>query len=152
MLKRLEYTGQPAEAQRVVTGQWLGKAKLDAHQRAELAAKWVSRKIEVKPTVKAAVVIFGVSQPLISAALADLKAPARRKKNGNGNGSLSKATVIKTNGGNGNGDYDVVVHDYAKLPFIPDINDIWSHLSDDERADFVSAHLAGVWEALEAVT
>ena len=99
--------------------------------------------------MKAAVVIFGVSQPLISAALADQKAPARRKKNGNG--SLSKAAVTKTNG-NGNGNDYPVVHDYTKLPFIPDINDIWSHLNDDERADFVSAHLAGVWEALEAVT
>ena len=51
-------TGDPAIA-REVTGQWIGKAELDARQRAKLAALWVNRRLDVKPTVKAAVTIFG---------------------------------------------------------------------------------------------
>jgi hypothetical protein len=75
---------------------------------------------------------FRVSQPYISAALADLKA-CGATENGNGN------------------DY-AVVHDCAKLPFVPNISDLWSHLSDDEREEFVRGHLLSVWDAVERVT
>jgi hypothetical protein len=131
---------------RPITGQWLAKAQFDSRMRARLAAEWVSGELEVKPTVKAAVAIFGVSQPLISAALADLGAPARKGKrkaaaktaNGNGNGN-----------GNGHGDY-VVVHD--NMPFVPNADDLWSHMSDDERQTFVREHAASIWSTLDTIT
>jgi hypothetical protein len=145
MLDVLEYTEQPVEAQRVVTGQWLGKARFDARQRAKLAALWVSRRLEVKPTVKAAVTIFGVSQVYISEALADLKTPARKGK-AKKNGTPPKAAAAKMNG-NGHDDRAVVIHD-----FIPDINDLWSHMTDDEREDFVHGHASSIWSMFDHIT
>jgi hypothetical protein len=151
----------PVPAQRVVTGQLLGKAQYGAGQRASLAAGWVSGKlnVKIKPTVKAAVVIFGVSQPLISAALADLGAPARKgnrkaiAKTANGNGKAAKTANGNGNGhghnGNGGGG-DFVVRD--QLPFIPDANDIWLSMSDDEREDFVRDHATSIWSALDRIT
>jgi hypothetical protein len=162
MLKSQYYdeTGDPAIS-RAITGQYIGKAKLDARQRAKLAALWVSRRLEVKPTVKAAVVIFGVCQPYITEELADLKAPARKgkrkaaAKTANGNGKA--AVVAKTNGNghghgrNGIGGDDIpVIHDH--MPFVPDINDLWSHLSDDERASFVRGHAASIWSTIDEIT
>ena len=47
---------------RPITGQWLAKAQFNSRMRARLAAEWVSGELEVKPTVKAAVAIFGVSR------------------------------------------------------------------------------------------
>lgn len=158
--------GDPATERRI-TGQLLGKAQLSAERRALLAAGWVSGKlkVKVKPTVKAAVVIFGVSQPLISAVLADLGAPARKgkrkavaTKTANGNGKAAKKNggnghSHNGNGRNGNGngdDGEFVVRN--QLPFVPDVNDLWSHMDDDEREEFVRGHLLSVWDAVERVT
>jgi hypothetical protein len=146
-------TGDPAIA-REVTGQWIGKAELDARQRAKLAALWVNRRLDVKPTVKAAVTIFGVCQPYITEALADLKASARKGKrkataktaNGSHNGRGHNGNG---NGSNGHGDY-VVVHD--NMPFVPDVNDLWSHMSDDEREAFVRGHAASIWSVIDHIT
>ena len=92
--------------------------------------------IEVSPTIKAAAGTFGVSVPYVQEAIADLKDVGHLpKRNGNGHGN----------------DY-AVVHDYAKLPFIPDASDLWSHMTDGEREAFVRGHLLSVWDAVERVT
>jgi hypothetical protein len=139
MLDKTAYTTMPAMPQSRVTGQWLGKAQLAARMRARLAAEWYLGLLTVKPTIAMATAAFKVSQPYISGAIADLKMSGATE---NGNGA--------TKNGNGN-DYPVV-HDYAKLPFVPNISDLWSHLSDDEREGFVRGHLLSVWDAVERVT
>lgn len=140
MLDKTAYTTTPATAQtRVITGQWLGKAGLSKRQLAELAALWLAGEIEVKPTAAMAAVLFKVSKPYITQATAALREAKAAKKNGGND-----------HNGNGNNSDYVVIHD--KLPFVPDINDVWSHLTDEERAGFASAHLDSVWAALEAVT
>ena len=53
--------------------------------------------------------------------------------------------------GNGAHDY-VVVHDYAKLPFVPNISDVCSHSANEEREAFARAHIESVWATLEAIT
>jgi hypothetical protein len=148
--------GDPAITRRI-TGQLLGKAQYDAQDRAVLAAGWVSGtlNVEVKPTVKAAAVIFGVSQPLISAALANRGTPARKgkrktaAKTANGNGSTNGNGHNNGHGRNGDGDIPVIIN---KLPFTPNADDIWSHMSDDERAAFVREHAASIWSTLDQIT
>jgi hypothetical protein len=132
MLDRTNYTTTPARTPvRVLSGHSIAKTKKwGARKRAFLAAQRQLGVIEVTPTIKAAAETFHVSVPHVMEALADLKADGEHltKHNGNGNG-------------NGHG-----------LPFISDINDIWSHLTDDERETFVRDHLHSVWAAVENVT
>jgi hypothetical protein len=135
MLDKTTYTPAPVAPPRV-TGQWLGKAQLNARVRARLAAEWYLGILEVKPTIAMATAAFRVSQPYISAALTRLKARGAAKK------PAIKIINLLEKRGNGNG----------HLPFIPDINDVWSHMTDDERDAFVSSHLHSVWAAVEAVT
>lgn len=143
MLQKTDYTTAPEMTQkRVITGQWIGKAKLTKRQLAELAALWLAGEIEVKPTAAMAAVLFRVSKPYITAATADLrKAKAAKKQNGgNGNG----------HNGNGHGHDYVVVRE--QLPFIPSIDDVWSHLTDDEREAFVRGHAPFIWSAFDHIT
>lgn len=138
MLDKTTYTTTPAPTpHRVLSGNSISKTKTwTARDRAALAARWVFGLIEVSPTIKAAAGTFGVSVPYVQEAIADLKDVGHLpKRNGNGHGN----------------DY-AVVHDYAKLPFIPDASDLWSHMTDGEREAFVRGHLLSVWDAVERVT
>ena len=78
------------------------------------------------PTTKKAAETFGVSVPYVMEAIADLKADGEH---------------LTTNG-NSNG----------QLPFIPDINDLWSHMDDDEREMFAREHLDSIWDAFDRIT
>lgn len=127
MLQKLEYTAPPATPQtRVVTGQWIAKAKLNKRERAKLAAQWLHGMIEVKPTVAMAVTAFKVSQPYISEAVNDLKAATK-----NGNGS------------NGAG-----ANDGIQLS----LDDLWTSMDADAQAMFAHRNLSSVWAAIENVT
>jgi hypothetical protein len=131
MLQKTEYTAK------AVTLQSLAIERKGARTRARLAAKWLVGRIEVKRTVALAAVIFDVSQPYINEALG---------------GRLKDVQLARLkNGHNGNGN-GAVVHDTKLLPFVPNIADVWSHLTDEERDEFVLAHLDSVWAALERVT
>jgi hypothetical protein len=142
MLEQFEYTESPATPQRVVTAQWLSKAGLSKRELAHFAALWLTGEISVKPTAAMAAALFKVSKPYIVEALADLrKAAAAKKRTGHGNGG---------NGHNGRG-HNGNDH-YAKLPFTPDVNDLWSHMDDDEREAFVRGHAASIWSAFDHIT
>jgi hypothetical protein len=111
--------------------------------------------------VKAAVAIFDVCQPYITEALADQKAPARKDKRkaaaktANGNGKAAAANGNGRGNGhngrgrNGDGDTPVIIN---KLPFVPNADDLWSHMSDGERAAFVRGHAASIWSVLDEIT
>jgi hypothetical protein len=149
LVKSPHYTTAPAMTQkRVITGQWIGKAKLAKCQLAELAAMWLAEEIEVKPTAAMAAVLFRVSTPYITQATANLRKAkaAAKKQNGDGNGHNGNGNG---NGGNGGNDY-VVVRD--QLPFTPDAHDLWSHMDDEERDEFILEHLDSMWAAFERVT
>jgi hypothetical protein len=60
----------------VVTGQSIAKSDWAPRHRAHLAAKWRTGRIKVDPTVKLAASVFGVSVPLVMAAIADLESAA----------------------------------------------------------------------------
>ena len=113
----------PVPAQTRITGQWLGKAQLNARVRARLAAEWYLGLLEVKPTIAMATAAFKVSQPYISEALADLRTTTTK----NLPAEIKIINLLEEKSGNGNG---------HGLPFTPDINDLWSHLDDDARAEF----------------
>jgi hypothetical protein len=132
MLQKTEYTAK------AVTLQSLAIERKGARTRARLAAKWLVESIEVKRTVAMAAVIFDVSQPYINEALGGRLKDARTR-NGNGH-----------NGHNGNGNGGD--HVTKLLPFVPNIGDVWSHLTDEERDEFVHTHLDSLWAALERVT
>ena len=138
----------PATPQsRVVTGQYLGKSGLSKRQRAVLAALWLAGEIEVKPTAAMAAALFKVSTPYITQATAALREVKAAKKNGsNGNGRNGHG---HNGNGNGNGN-DYVVRD--RLPFVPSIDDVWSHLSDDEREAFVADHADSIWSTFDNIT
>jgi hypothetical protein len=127
-----EYTAKP------VTLQSLAIERKGARTRARLAAKWLVESIEVKRTVAMAAVIFDVSQPYINRALG---------------GRLKDAQLARLkNGRNGNGNGNGGDHVTKLLPFVPNIGDVWSHLTDEERDEFVHTHLDSLWAALERVT
>jgi hypothetical protein len=144
MLQKYEYTAK------AVTLQSLAIERKGARTRARLAAKWLVESIEVKRTVAMAAVIFDVSQPYINEALGGRLKDARTR-NGNGNGNGNGHNGNGHNGNSNGADYPVV-HDTKLLLFIPNINDVWSHLTDEERDEFVCAHLESVWAAVERVT
>lgn len=128
MLDKINYTTTPAMMPvRVLSGNSISKTKKwGARKRARLAAQWRLGLIEVTPTIKAAAETFGVSVPYTAEAIADLKADGEH---------------LTTNG-NSNG----------QLPFIPDINDLWSHMDDDEREMFAREHLDSIWDAFDRIT
>ena len=93
----------------------------------------------MKPTVKAAV-IFRVRS----------RTSRRRLPTG---GRKAKAAKKTANGnGNGNGHGQRLRSRPRQLPFIPNIDDVWSHLSDDERETFVRGHAPSIWSAFDPIT
>jgi hypothetical protein len=60
----------------VLTGQSLAKKRRGPRARARLAAKWVLGWLTLEPTIRLAARMFGVSEPLVRAAVAEFVANA----------------------------------------------------------------------------
>ena len=125
--KTTTYTAPPTMTPiRVLSGNSTSKTTTwTARERADLAARYVFRLIEVEPTIKFAAKTFHVSVPYVMEAIDDLKDVGHLpKRNGNGH----------------------------RLPFIPSLADVWSHSTNEERAQFIRDHLLSVWDTVERVT
>jgi hypothetical protein len=137
MLNRTAYTPVPETMPvRVISGHTVSKTKKPgARDRARLAAMWKFGMVEVTPTTRQAAEIFGASIPYVNSAIADLKA----------DGYLGNGHATNGNGGNG-----------AAASALDDVqlslDDLWTHLDEDEQAMFARRNLDSVWTAVEAVT
>jgi hypothetical protein len=67
---------QPAPV-RTISGQSIAKSEWGKHNRAYLAARWKLGTVRVEPTIKLAAEVFGVSEQLVTRAVA-------RQRGGNG--------------------------------------------------------------------
>jgi hypothetical protein len=72
----------PALTQDMVTGQAIAKSHWTPRERAHLAAGWKSGILNIAPTTKMAATTFGVSVPLVDAAIKELEPAIPKRKNG----------------------------------------------------------------------
>jgi hypothetical protein len=159
-MKNAIVTPKPmATLPRVVSGRSIAQTtRWDARGRARGAAMWLAGLISVTPTAKLAAQTFGVSMPLVVAAVADLEAELNGAKS-NSRGHIGNGNDGHLNGGNGGYHYangstseEPVDDDDDELPLAGDVDDLWDLMEPADRAAFVARNLPAVWKAVEAVT
>jgi hypothetical protein len=135
LLNRTSHTTVPEKVPvNTISGHSVSATKrLGARDRARLAAMWRYGMVKVTPTIRQAAEIFGASIPYVNLAIADLKT-AISNGNGHGNGGRNCAVASAL--------------DDVQLS----LDDLWTHLDEEEQAIFVRRNLDSVWIAVEAVT
>jgi hypothetical protein len=88
-------TNGQAPATRVVTGQYIAKATVSYPYwyRASDAARWLRGELAIRPTLKLAAEVFGVSVPLVAAARERFERQERSKRHVGGTTALSDSAI-----------------------------------------------------------
>jgi hypothetical protein len=120
---------------RTISGQSIAKSEWGPRKRARLAAQWRDGTLTVKPTVKLAAEVFGVSEQLVRQATDELSYSAWLERED----AQVLATPDPQNG-------------IPATPPNPIESAWWTGLSEPERDDFVRAHFDSVWASVERLT